>query len=72
MMTGAFSRNVSKLFSDLKVGNFIQVQRCRGAREYGKVGNGNEMETRNGNWKLKTEIEMQPLSCCSHSNVVGS
>ena len=32
-----------------------------------QTGNGNEMET--GNWKLKveleTEIEMQPLSCCS-------
>ena len=25
----------------------------------------------NGNWKPKTEMEMQPLSCCSHSNVVG-
>ena len=34
---------------------------------YGKAGNGNEMETGNGNWKLKTEMEMQPLSCCSHS-----
>ena len=29
--------------------------------------NGIEMET--GNWKLKTEVEMQPHSCCSHSNV---
>ena len=27
---------------------------------YGKAGNGNEMETVNGNWKLKTEMETQP------------
>ena len=39
---------------------------------YGKAGNGNEMEPGNGNWKLKTEMETQPLSSCnSHSNVVG-
>ena len=30
-----------------------------------------EMETGNGNWKLKTEMDTQPLSCCSYSNVVG-
>ena len=36
-----------------------------------KQENGNEMETGNRNWKLKTEMETQPLSCCSHSNVVG-
>ena len=39
------------------------------------AGNGNEMETGNGNWKQKLETEnrmkKQPLSCCSHSNVVG-
>ena len=29
------------------------------------------METGNRNWKLKTEMETQPPSCCSHSNVVG-
>ena len=26
-------------------------------RVYGKVGNGNEMETGNGNWKRKLEME---------------
>ena len=40
-------------------------------RAYGKAGNGNEMETGNGNWKLKTEMETQPFRCCSHSNLVG-
>ena len=28
-----------------------------------------KLETETGNWK--TEMETQPLSCCSHSNVVG-
>ena len=47
-----------------------------------EAGNGNEMETGNENWKLEmlelemleletleleTEMEMQPLSCCSPS-----
>ena len=32
---------------------------------YGKAGNGNEMETENGNWKPETEMKLQPLSCCS-------
>ena len=36
---------------------------------YGKTGNGNEMETGNGNQKLKTEMETQHLSCCSPSKI---
>ena len=36
---------------------------------YGKAGNGNEMETGNINWELKTEMETQPLSRCSPSKI---
>ena len=36
---------------------------------YGKAGNGNEMETGNGNRKLKTEMETQPLSSRSPSKI---
>ena len=28
-----------------------------------------EMETENGNWKLKTEMETQPFHCCSPSKI---
>ena len=35
------------------------IRRCgvRSRRAYGKAGNGNEMETGNGNWKRKLETE---------------
>ena len=36
---------------------------------YGKAGNGNETETGNRNQKLKTEMETQPLRCCSPSKI---
>ena len=34
------------------------TQRGQIIRAYGKAGNGNEMETGNGNWKRKLETEM--------------